>query len=207
MSRVVTLCRWSCLALAICWWIRARLSRAFSRLRDPFCLRLNAFCARRSCLSRWSRCLGLATFSPVLRVTRLLIPTSKPTALVEGGKVKSRGSSNRRLMYHCPAAFNRMVTVDGSTPSGNDLDHRIFNGSEHFARNTLPSFHLKADLVNSALPPLRFFLKLGYFARPAKKLLKADCRCLNPCYKGTLLTSLRNCRSSCFFHAVNKAEL
>ncbi|WP_258000188.1 hypothetical protein, partial [Fischerella thermalis] len=57
--------------------------------------------------------------------------------------------------------------------AGNCLDHRIFNGSVHFARNTLRSFHLNADLVNSALPPLRFFLKLGYFARPAKKLLNA----------------------------------
>ena len=32
---------------------------------------------------------------------------------------------------------------------------------------------LIAERVNSALPPLCFFLKLGYFARPVKKLLNA----------------------------------
>src|SRR4028118_2334288 len=79
--------------------------------------------------------------------------------------------------------------------------------SAHLARNTCPSFHLNADLVNSALEPLRFFLKVGYFARPAKKLLKAVCRCLNPCCKGTELTSLRKSKSSCFFHLVSIAEL
>ncbi len=39
-----------------------------------------------------------------------------------------------------------------------------------------------------------------------KKLLNAFWRWRNPCCRGTQLTSLRNCRSSTFFHAVSMAE-
>ena len=43
--------------------------------------------------------------------------------------------------------------VDGSAPYGSSRLHRISRGRVLFAKNTLPSFHLKADLINSALPP------------------------------------------------------
>ncbi len=55
----------------------------------------------------------------------------------------------------------------------NCLLQRIGNASVHLASQIKPSLHLKADLVNSALPPLCFFLKLGYFACPAQKLANA----------------------------------
>ena len=77
----------------------------------------------------------------------------------------------------------------GIQPTGSCLLHLIGNGSAHLARYTWPSFHLNADLVNSALPPLRFFLKLGYLVRPPKKLVKAVCKCLKPYWSGILLTT------------------
>jgi len=80
-----------------------------------------------------------------------------------------------------PDASNLTVTVDGEVPTGRVRLHRIGRGSRHFANHSCPSFHLKAERVNSALPPLRFFLKLGYLVRPAQKLVKAFCRFLNPC--------------------------
>src|SRR5919202_3287575 len=112
-------------------------------------------------------------------------------------------SSTSKETNQRPDASSFTVTIDGSNPFGKVRLHRIGRNSEHFANHSCPSFHLKAERVNSALPPLRFFLKLGYLARPAQKLVKAFCRFLNPCCNGTQLTSLRNCKSSCFFHWVN----
>jgi len=71
--------------------------------------------------------------------------------------------------------------VEGSAPVGNCRDHLMSNGSWHFAKYNLPSFHRNADFVNSALPPLCFFLNVGYLALPAKKLLNAVCKCLKLC--------------------------
>ena len=63
--------------------------------------------------------------------------------------------------------------VEGEQPSGRYLDQTIFSDSEHLASQTLPSRNLKADLVNSAEPPFRFFLNRGNPARFPQKLAKA----------------------------------
>ena len=144
--------------------------------------------------------LGFTIFSPLLKATKLVTPKSTPISLEHGGNGSISVSTSKEI-DHLPAGESFTVIVDGLAPLGSSRLQRIASGSPPLARNTCPSFHLNADLVNSALPPLRFFLKVGYFARPAKKLLKAVCRCLNPCCKGTELTSDRKSKSSCFFHA------
>lgn len=50
-------------------------------------------------------------------------------------------------------------TIYNSASCGRKRLQTMFNGSAHLARNSLLSRHLKADLVNSALPPLRFFFE------------------------------------------------
>jgi hypothetical protein len=110
-------------------------------------------------------------------------------------------SSTKRETNQRPDASNLTVTVDGWQLFGMVRLTRIGKGSAHLARNSCPEFHLNAERVNSALPPSLFFLKLGYLVRPAQKLANDFCKCLNPCCKGTELTSDRNCKSSCFFHS------
>lgn len=85
---------------------------------------------------------------------------------------------------------------------------RPTNGQRFFAfsKVNLPVFVSKTDLVNSALPPLRFFLKLGYCVLPAQKLVNAVCKCLKPCCRGTQLTSLRKDSVSSRFHSVSMAD-
>src|SRR5919199_5904337 len=131
------------------------------------------------------------------------MPASTPTALSISGRGLIVWSSTNSETKQGPDASSLTVTVEGSQFWGRILLQRIGKDSVHFASFNCPSFHVKAERVNSALPPLLFFLKLGYLARPAQKLVKAFCRFLNPCCKGTQLTSLRNCKSSCFFHWVS----
>ncbi len=179
---------------------------ALWRLLEPFCLRLNAFCARRS-LARFAlNLLGLAIFSPVLNATKLVTPKSIPTTFGEFGNGSISISTNKETVYR-PAGESNILIVEGSTPLGNCRLQQIGKACEHLARNTCSSLDLNAGLVNSALPPFRFFLKVGYLACPSKKFENAFCRCISPCCKGTQLTSFRNCKSSCFFDWVSMAEV
>lgn len=67
---------------------------------------------------------------------------------------------------------------------------------------------MKADVVYSAdLRDFFFDLKRGYFARFAKKLVYATCKCRNVCWRGTLETSERKDSSSVFFHTVSIADV
>ena len=122
-------------------------------------------------------------------VTKLLIPKSIPTCLVIGLSFKFLVSLILKDTNHLALGSNLTVILLGIQPSGNCLFHLIDKGSAHLARYTWPSFHLNADLVNSALPPLRFFLKLEYLVRLLKKLVKAVCKCLKPYWSGILLTT------------------
>ncbi|GAP96935.1 hypothetical protein NIES2104_34820 [Leptolyngbya sp. NIES-2104] len=75
----------------------------------------------------------------------------------------SISTSTNKETVHLPAGESFTVIVEGIAPFGSSRLQRIASGSAHLARKTCPSFHLNADLVNSALPPLHFFLKVGYF--------------------------------------------
>lgn len=95
----------------------------------------------------------------------------------------------RLLVFQLPHQL-RPCGITDSTGKLGILNH-VFN-CQILNHYRLVFTHRKADLVNSALPPLRFFLNLGYLALPAKKLVKAVCRCLKPCCNGTQLTSFKN---------------
>ncbi|KUN89778.1 hypothetical protein AQJ66_01500 [Streptomyces bungoensis] len=115
--RVDSLCRKSRRRSAIRAWTLATRRRAFSRFAEPFAFRGSSRCARaRRARSRRS-CFGLATFSPVDRVTREVTPASMPTAAVVAG-AGAMLSSHSRDTNQRPAASRDTVTVVGSAPSG-----------------------------------------------------------------------------------------
>lgn len=170
--------------------------------------RLSSFWARLSFLCSRLKCFGLAICSPSLVHSRLEIPTSIPTFLSVGGNGRTVISSTNKQTNHLPEGSSLTVTVDGLTPWGKNLDQTIFNGSLDLASQSFPSFHLKAERVNSALPPDHFFLKLGYLARFAQKFSNALLKWRNVCWSGTQLTSLRKeSSSSSFFQAVSIEEV
>src|SRR5690606_3039432 len=205
-SRVDSLWRKSRRRSAIRAWTFATRRRAFSRFAEPFSLRDSSRCAlARRARSRRS-CRGLATFSPVARVTRLVMPASIPTAPVVAGAGAIRSShsidTNQR-----PALSRDTVTVVGTAPSGSGRDQRMSNGSAIFASVSFPSRNLKPERVYSADARDFFFdLKRGYLARLAKKFPNAVWRCRSACWSGTLDTSVRNPSSSAFFHSVSAAD-
>jgi hypothetical protein len=84
----------------------------------------------------------LVTFSPVDRVRRQVIPASTPTTAVDGGAPWTLAST-RIDTWYWPRAFRDTVTCDGSVPSGNGLDHTMFNGRSCLARVTFPSRKVK----------------------------------------------------------------
>src|SRR4030088_141803 len=154
--------------------MRATLTRALSRLREPLALRDNA--RRQANLTRSARsCRGLVTFSPVERVTRLVIPASIPTSPVLAGNV-STPVSTRIDTNHRPAASRETVTVDGSASSGSGRDQRTSNGEVIFASHNWPSRQRNPDRVYSA-EDRDFFrdLNLGYFARFSENATKTPC--------------------------------
>lgn len=204
--REVSLCRKSRRRSAIRAWTLATRRRAFSRFAEPFALRDNSRCAlARRARSRRS-CRGLAIFSPVDRVTREVIPASRPTAACVAG-AGAMASSTSIDTNQRPAASRDTVTVVGSTPSGSRRDQRTSKDSAILARVSRPSRQVKALRVYSAeaRDSLRD-LKRGYCARLAKKWANAVCRWRSACWSGTEDTSVRKASSSVFFHWVSAAE-
>ena len=177
---VVNLCKKSVRASLILACIRATLSLALSRLLEPLVFRLSSFCAAPSFLYSRLKCFGLDIFSPSLVLIRLVTPASIPTCFFVGGNVSTVWSSINRETNHLPDGSSLTVTVEGLHPSGRSLDQTIGNGSLDLASQRQPSRYLKADLVNSAEPPLRLALNLGYLALLPQKLAKAAW-CAFPC--------------------------
>src|SRR3981081_1812247 len=128
--------------------MRATLTRALSRLWEPLALRDNARCARASLTPSARSCRGLVTFSPVERVTRLVIPASIPTSPVLCGKMSTLVST-RIETCHLPAAFRDTVTVEGCLPSGSGRDHTITRGSDISPSHSWPSHQRNPDRVYS----------------------------------------------------------
>src|SRR5262249_43234726 len=126
--RVVNLCRPSRRWSALRAWIRATFTRAFSRCFDPFCLRARLRWAWASVRSLRCRCLGFATFSPLLSTARSwsLSPTSTPTLAPTTGSAW-RASSTRNETKERPAVSREMVTVVG-TPA-KERDQWISSGA------------------------------------------------------------------------------
>jgi hypothetical protein len=149
----------------------------------------------------------LTIFSPVDRVSREVIPASTPTTRPVGG-AWATVVSTRIDTCHRPAGSRDTVTVDGSAPSGNGLDHTMANGPSIFANVSRPSRQRNAGRVYSAdaLPRLRD-LNRGYRARFSQNAVNADWRCRSDCCNGTDDTSLRNPNSSERFHSVSRAEV
>src|SRR5215813_11795295 len=97
--------------------------------------------------------------------------------------------------------------VLGSAPSGKGRLQRIGSGPSVLASfRSFPS-QVKAEVVYSADWRPRFFLKVGYLARPSKKLVKARSRCRKACWGGTHETSLSQAVASCCFRRVSAAEV
>ena len=84
MMRVESLCRKSRRRSAIRAWMRATLTRAFSRFLEPFCWRARRRCAlARRCSSR-RKYFGLPTFSPLSRTTMSCTPRSTTDGARDG---------------------------------------------------------------------------------------------------------------------------
>jgi len=108
--------------------------------------------------------LGLAILSPSLVVSKLLIPTSNPTDLLQAGGLNvSYLPTRKRANVHADLRHSRRLASFQWTAPTNWQSFSTFPQPPQ----PLPS---ECRLVNSAEPPLCFFLKLGYLARPAKKL-------------------------------------
>src|SRR5262249_46598695 len=119
---------------------------------------------------------GLPIFSPVDRVSRLLRPTSMPTAAVVAGAAAITSSHNSDR-NHRPARSWETVTVDGEVPSGSGRDHTMLRGSVIFAKVSWPSRQRNALAVYSAdRRDLFLLLNVGYPARLAKKFVNAICK-------------------------------
>ena len=78
-------------------------------------------------------CRGLAIFSPDDRVTRDVIPASRPTTEVPAGS-GSTGHWHSSDTNQRPAGSRLTVTVDGSAPSGRGRDQTTASGPVIFAR-------------------------------------------------------------------------
>ena len=152
--------------------------------------RLNNFCAVLSFWYSLLKCFGLAIFFPSLVVSKLEMPTSIPTFLSVGGNGFTFGSSTNKETNQRPLGSSLTVTVEGLQPSGKNLDQTqgyaprasldatacfagCGNGFLHLASQRVLSSYLKADLVNSAEPPLRRALNRGYLARLPQKARKS----------------------------------
>ena len=114
----------------------------------------------------------IAGFLPSDVMNRSVKPKSMPTVLLETGIGLASNSQSMETKYR-PARSLLMVMLEGS--EGSVRLQRIFNSSLLLAMNNWPFFMLKADAANVALCLLCFFLKVGYFALPSQKLLKAVC--------------------------------
>jgi len=188
---------------AILAWTRATLSFALRRFFEPFCLRANRrwyFAKRAAYFAVWR---GLPDATPSEVTITSLMPTSIPTVEFTTGN-NATASSIRRDTKYRPDGSRETVTVVGF-PSKR-RDQRMFSGSACFASLSDSPSHLKAEVVYSADWYPSFFLKLGYLARPWKKLRYAVCKWRNDCCNGTLDTSFSQRHSGSFFHSVNSAE-
>src|ERR1051326_2659412 len=97
--------------------------------------------------------------------------------------------------------------VLGLAPSGKGRLQRMGSGSSILASlRSFPS-QVNADVVYSADWQPRFFLNLGYLARPSKKLVKARSRWRKACCSGTDETSFSHTVASCCFKWVSAAEV
>ncbi|GAB3881828.1 hypothetical protein GCM10027612_11510 [Microbispora bryophytorum subsp. camponoti] len=107
------------------------------------------------------------------RVTREVIPASRPTAFVVAA-AGAMVSSHSRDTNQRPELSRDTVTVVGTAPSGSGRDQRISNGSDILASVSFPSRNLKPERVYSA-DARDFFrdLNRGYLARLAKKFPNA----------------------------------
>lgn len=206
INRVESLCRKSLRLSAILACSFATFSFALIRRAEPFCFFASLRCNFASLVAYVRNGRGALIFSPVDRVAKYVSPKSIPTRPFDFS-FGCTASSQRIETWYRPAVSLDTVTVVGLIPFGNGRDHRIARGSSILASlSDLPS-HLKALLVYSAdwTPFLRW--KLGYFARFAKKLVNAACRCLSACCIGTELTSFNHACSGVFLSAVNAVEV
>src|SRR2546423_11020422 len=96
-----------------------------------------------------------------------------------------------------------MVIVVGWHPLDKGRLQWICRGASILASVRLAPSQVKALEAYVADCTPCFFLKVGYSARPSKKLRKALSRCLKACCKGTLDTSLSQADSSCFLRSVS----
>ena len=95
----------------------------------------------------------------------------------------------------------------GCASLGSGRLHRMGSASGMRASvKALPS-HVKAEVVYSADWWPCFFLKVGYFARPSKKFLKALSRCRRAGFGGTQDTALSQDVSGCCFKVVRAADV
>ncbi|MBE1600818.1 exosome complex RNA-binding protein Csl4 [Streptomyces stelliscabiei] len=83
------------------------------------------------------------------RVTREVIPASRPTAASVAGAGAMVSSTSIETNQR-PALSRDTVTVVGSAPSGSGRDQRMSRGSAVLARVSRPSRHVKALRVYSA---------------------------------------------------------
>src|ERR1051326_8488981 len=95
--------------------------------------------------------------------------------------------------------------VVGLASLGRGRLQRMGSGSGKRPRvKALPS-QVKAEVVYSADWRPRFFLNVGYLARPSKKFLKALSRCRKACWGGTLESSFNQPNSGCLLSPVRAA--
>src|SRR5262245_12858476 len=99
-----------------------------------------------------------------------------------------------------------MVTVVGVPAK--DRDQRISKGASTLANVSVRALasHRNALLAYVAACRPRFFLKVGYRARPSKKLRNALSRWRNACCSGTLETSFSHAIFGCCLRGVSAAD-
>src|SRR5205823_6852485 len=98
---------------------RATLTRALSRLREPFCLRDRSRCRRLRFFSARRRKRGDSIFRPSDNTAKCVSPKSMPTT----GSVLGRASgtvSTTKLAKYRPAESLTTVTLEGWDGSGRD---------------------------------------------------------------------------------------
>ena len=206
INRVESLCRKSLRESAVLACSFATLSRALARFAEPFIFLAKRRCRIASRASLARNLFGAAIFSPVERMAKWDRPRSMPILPVDSDFGVTESSHSKEAKYR-PAASLETVTVVGLDAFGKVRDQQILSGASIFANfRALPS-HLKALLVYSAACLSCLLLKVGYFARLAKKLPNAVCKWRKACCTGTLETSLSQMVSGCFFNSVNKAEV
>jgi len=197
------------------WWKSRRLSVIFAcslatlslallRLLEPLVFRLRRFCKKANLDSCFFNILGCENLVPSDVMAKWVNPKSIPISDLTNGLSLMSSSTNIDTKYRSIESFET-VTVDGVPV--NRLDQCISSGSDCLASFNLPSLKVNAVLAYVADCFDCFFLKLGYLARPAKKLVKATCKCLRDCCKGTLETSLSHAYSSWYFNTDSKKEV